>query len=156
MCKPTPPVSSLRTQDNLHVRIPNDVMLRAQVTTLTRYEIRRFDLDLQLDFDTDLTRLKEVLLEVSETQATTLEEPRPLFKFVGFSDIGIRVQICTWTARDKFLTYKVTFATAVKKALDKHGFRFATSDRVLRLGPAESGDTPSASGASSAEKESPV
>lgn len=123
----------LRTFDNLHVRIPNDVMLRTTVTTITRYEIRRYDLDLHLDFRTDMAKLKEVLLEVAEKQATSLEEPRPIFKFNGFSDIGIRVSLCTWTRRDKYLAYKYTFATAVKNALEKNGFRFASTVQELHL-----------------------
>ena len=37
--------TKLRTFDNLFVRIPNETVMKAEVVNLTRFPLRRFDLD---------------------------------------------------------------------------------------------------------------
>ena len=49
----------LRTFDNLFVRIPNETVMKAEVTTLTRFPIRRLDLSIGVAYKEDIARVRE-------------------------------------------------------------------------------------------------
>ena len=51
----------IRTFDNLFVRSPNESMIKTQVTTLTKFPIRRADLQVGIAFKEDIERVKEIL-----------------------------------------------------------------------------------------------
>ena len=52
----------LRTFDNLLIRIPSETLLKQEVTNVTRYPIRRFDLTLGVAYKEDVYRVVEVTL----------------------------------------------------------------------------------------------
>ncbi|MEZ4766608.1 MAG: mechanosensitive ion channel family protein [Calditrichia bacterium] len=56
----------LRTFENQFVRIPNETILKSQVTTITRFPIRRADLMLSVAYKEDLDRVKIVLKEIAD------------------------------------------------------------------------------------------
>ncbi|MFH1841637.1 MAG: mechanosensitive ion channel domain-containing protein, partial [bacterium] len=47
----------LRTFDNLYVRIPNETIIKTQVTNLTHFPIRRFDMQIGVAYKEDLDRV---------------------------------------------------------------------------------------------------
>ncbi|MFT6270035.1 MAG: small-conductance mechanosensitive channel [Alphaproteobacteria bacterium] len=55
----------IRTFDNLFVRIPNESRIKTQVTTLTRFPIRRADLQIGIAYKEDIERVKEILNNVA-------------------------------------------------------------------------------------------
>ena len=71
----------LRTFDNLFVRIPNESLIKSEVTTLTRFPIRRLDLLLGVAYKEDIGRVQKVLTEVADRNPLCLDEPPPLFIF---------------------------------------------------------------------------
>ena len=76
----------LRTFDNLFVRIPNETMIKSEVTNLRRFPIRRIDLQIGVAYKEDLREVREVLLEVADRNPLCLEEPAPLIIFQGDGD----------------------------------------------------------------------
>ncbi|MCB0287433.1 MAG: mechanosensitive ion channel family protein, partial [Calditrichaeota bacterium] len=76
----------LRTFENQFVRIPNETILKSQVTTITRFPIRRADLMLSVAYKEDLDRVKIVLKEIADKNTRCLQEPEPLIIFEGFGE----------------------------------------------------------------------
>src|SRR5690606_23605267 len=54
----------LRTLDNLYVRVPNETLIKSEVTNLSRFPIRRLDLLLSVEYGTDMRVVERVLREV--------------------------------------------------------------------------------------------
>ena len=49
----------LRTFDNLLVRLPNEMLLKAEITNLTHHPIRRLDLDISVAYKESIDRVRE-------------------------------------------------------------------------------------------------
>jgi small-conductance mechanosensitive channel len=110
----------LRTFDNLFVRIPNETMIKTEVTTLTKFPIRRVDLELGVAYKEDLKKVKALLMEISEKNPMSLEEPAPLFILQGFGTSSIDIKFSVWTQRENFLAVKNAMLESIKESFDEH------------------------------------
>ncbi len=91
----------LRTPDNLFVRVPNESIIKSNVTNLSRFPIRRFDLKMRLEFTEDLDKIKKCLLAVAANNPICLAEPQPIFIVSGFADHGVDFQFSVWAQRER-------------------------------------------------------
>ena len=112
--------AKLRTFDNLYVRIPNETMLKSEVTTLTKFPIRRIDLQLGVAYKENIERVKLVLLAVAEKNPLCLDAPKPLFIFQGFGDSALSLQFSVWAIRENFLELKNSIQYEIKLAFDEN------------------------------------
>lgn len=111
----------LRTFDNLFVRIPNESMIKTQVTTLTKFPIRRADLAIGIAYKEDIEQVQKILAEVANKNNLCLNEPAPLFILLGFGSSSVNIQFSVWSKRENFLALKNTMYQEIKKAFDKLG-----------------------------------
>ena len=93
----------LRTFDNLFVRIPNESLIKSEVTTLTRFPIRRIDVLVGVAYKEDLKQVRAILDEVADTGPLCLEEPKPLYIFQGFGESSLDIQYSVWAKGRTFL-----------------------------------------------------
>jgi len=124
----------LRTMDNLYVRIPNETLIKSEVTTLSRFPIRRFDLMLGVAYKENLDRVREVLMTVAEANVHCLDEPAPLFIFTGFGDSSLDIQFSVWARRENFLTLRNSISSEIKQAFDEAGIEIPFPHRTIYTG----------------------
>lgn len=111
----------LRTMDNLFVRIPNETMIKTEVTTLTKFPIRRMDILVGVAYKEDIDQVKNVLLDIAEKNALCLEEPAPLIIMLGFGASSVDLQFSVWATRENFLQVKNAMYTDIKATFDELG-----------------------------------
>jgi small-conductance mechanosensitive channel len=111
----------LRTFDNLFVRIPNETLIKSEVTTLSRFPIRRLDLQLGVAYKEDIKQVREVLMQVADENPLCLDEPGPLFIFTGFGDSALEIQFSVWAKRENFLNLRNNITEEIKRAFDQAG-----------------------------------
>jgi small-conductance mechanosensitive channel len=109
----------VRTFDNLFVRLPNESMIKTQVTTLTKFPIRRADLKIGIAYKEDIERVKEILNNVAAKNTLCLDEPAPVFILLGFGSSSVDIQFSVWAKRENFLTLKNTMYQEIKKTFDQ-------------------------------------
>lgn len=114
----------LRTLDNLYVRIPNETLIKSEVTTLTKFPIRRIDLELGIAFKQEIRKVRELLYEVAKANPLCLEEPKPVFIFKGFGESAINLQFLIWVKREQFLELKNAIQEEIKIAFEQSGIEF--------------------------------
>ena len=124
----------LRTFDNLFVRIPNETLIKSEVTTLTRFPIRRYDMLLGVAYHEDVARVREVLMRTAEANPLCLDEPEPLFIFTGFGDSAMNIQFSVWALRENFLEMRNALFADVKQAFDAAGIEIPFPHRSLYAG----------------------
>ncbi|MDO3377565.1 mechanosensitive ion channel family protein [Geoalkalibacter halelectricus] len=124
----------LRTFDNLYVRIPNETLIKTEVTTLTRFPIRRFDLQVGVAYKEDIERVRKVLMEVADKNPLCLDEPKPLFIFNGFGDSSLNIQFSVWAKRENFLELRNSMQLSIKRAFDEAGIEIPFPHRTLYAG----------------------
>jgi small-conductance mechanosensitive channel len=124
----------LRTFDNLYVRIPNETLIKSEVTTLTRFPIRRIDLAIGVAYKEDINGVRKVLEKVAEANPLCLDEPKPLFVFLGFGDSSLDMQFSVWVKRENFLELKNSIHEEIKEAFDAEGIEIPFPHRSLYTG----------------------
>jgi small-conductance mechanosensitive channel len=126
----------LRTFDNLFVRIPNETLVKTEITNLTRFPLRRVDLPIGVAYKEDLERVRETLFEVASRNPLSLEEPQPLFIVLGYGDSAINLQFSVWGLRQNFLDLRNSIQREIKEAFDRAGIEIPFPHRSLYAGSA--------------------
>ncbi|MGB7490855.1 MAG: mechanosensitive ion channel family protein [Thermoanaerobaculia bacterium] len=124
----------LRTFDNKFVRIPNESVIKSEVSTLTKFPIRRVDLQIGVAYREDLERVRGVLMEIADRNLLCLDEPKPLFLVLGFGESSIDLQFSVWTTREKLLELKTAIQLDIIKAFDEAGIEIPYPQRTLTPG----------------------
>ena len=125
----------LRTYDNLYVRIPNELILKGRVSNLTRFPIRRYDVELGVPFSADLSRVRADLEAVADRNPLCLEDPKPLFIILGFGEGALRLQFSVWSKRENFLDLKNSICADIKETLDRAGIDMPCPYRAVLTVP---------------------
>jgi len=126
----------LRTFDNLFVRLPNESLIKSEVTTLTRFPIRRLDIMVGVAYKEDLKNVRTVLDEVASKNPLCLEEPKPLYIFQGFGESSLDIQYSVWAKRENFLNLKNSMHEEIKNAFDECNIEIPFPHRTLYTGSA--------------------
>ncbi len=126
----------LRTFDNKMVRIPNETMVKSQVTNITRFPIRRLDVLVGVAYKEDVARVRRILLEVAQRNPLALMEPEPIVVFEGFGESSIDFKVGIWTTRQNFLAVKNGIQAEIKAAFDEAGIEIPFPHRTLYVGTA--------------------
>ena len=126
----------IRTFDNLLVRVPNETLLKAEITNLTHFPIRRFDAQIRVAHRADIGKVREVLLEVAAQNTICLDEPAPLIIFLGFEESAMTFQFSVWAANPNYLLLRNSIQEEIKAAFDAAGIEIPFPQRALHTGKA--------------------
>lgn len=111
----------LRTFDNRFVRIPNETLIKTEVTNITRFPIRRVDLNVGVAYKEDIGKVRSILLDIARKNPLVLNEPEPLVIFNGFGNSSIDFMFGIWAVKADWLAVKNNIAEEVKKRFDEEG-----------------------------------
>lgn len=111
----------LKTFDNLLLRIPNQTVISSEVINVTKFPIRRFDLDLSVAYKEDLGKVKSIIERVVRNNPLCLDEPEPLITFKSFGDSGINILLGVWFEKANYLKVKNSVFQEIKSAFDAEG-----------------------------------
>ncbi|TVP75641.1 MAG: mechanosensitive ion channel family protein [Puniceicoccaceae bacterium] len=115
----------LRTLDNLFVRMPNETLIKAEVTTVTRFPIRRMDINIGVAYKEDVARVIRVLKEIVDANPNSLNEPEPLILFKDFGSSSLDFLVGIWFEKTKFLDLKNSIMREIKERFDQEGIEIA-------------------------------
>ena len=124
----------LRKFDNTFVRLPNEMLIKSEFWTLTKFPIRRLDLQIGVAYKEDIGRVRDILAEVADKNPLSLEEPQPLFIFQGFGDSALEMQFSVWAQKDNYLLLKNSIHEEIKEAFDAAGVEIPFPHRSLYTG----------------------
>jgi small-conductance mechanosensitive channel len=111
----------LRTFDNLYIRIPNEELIKNKVTTVTRFPIRRLNIDISVAYKDDLEKVKEVFLDIARNNPYCLNNPEPLFVIKEFGNHGIELLFGVWFSKTDYLALKNSIMLEIKQRFDTEG-----------------------------------
>ena len=121
----------LRTFDNLYVRMPNEILIKSEISNLTRFPIRRLDLLIGVNYKEDMAKVQQVLMQVADANPLCLIEPRPLFIFNGFGESSMDLQFSVWAVRENFLDLKNSIQREIKEEFDAAGIDIPYPHRTV-------------------------
>ncbi len=111
----------LRTFDNRYVRLPNETIIKSEVINITRFPIRRVDLNVGIAYKEDIGKVRSLLLDIAQKNPLVLNEPEPMVIFSGFGSSSIDLLFVVWAVKSDWLAVKNGIAEEVKKRFDEAG-----------------------------------
>lgn len=123
----------LRTFDNLYVRIPNESLIKSEMTNLTRFPIRRFDLLIGVAYKENISQVRQIMQNVADNNPLCMDEPGPAFLFLGFGDSSLNIQFSVWAKRENFRDLRNSLQEEIKLAFDKAGIEIPFPQRTVYL-----------------------
>lgn len=111
----------IRTLDNLFVRIPNESMIKNPLTNITRYPIRRMDVDIGVAYKEDIGKVMKIFEEIAASNPLALDDPAPLILFNGFGDSALMFRFGIWFEKSNYLKLRNSILKEVKDRFDAEG-----------------------------------
>lgn len=111
----------LRTFDNQYIRIPNETIIKSDVTNITHFPIRRVDINVGVAYKEDIGRVRAVLLDIAHKNPLCLNEPEPMVLFTGFGNSSLDLLFLVWAVKSDWLKLKNSIAEEVKRKFDEEG-----------------------------------
>lgn len=111
----------IKTLDNLLLRIPNQTVISTEVINVTKFPIRRMDIDISVAYKEDLGKVKSVLERIVKNNPLCLDEPEPLIIFKTFGSSGIDILLGIWFEKANFLKVKNSIFMEIKSTFDAEG-----------------------------------
>ncbi len=112
---------TLRTLDNLMVRIPNEMVIGNSVSNISFFPIRRLDVKYLLARKDSLTRLEEIFKDVASRNGLALDEPEPYFYVSEFKENCTEVIFRVWSPTDDFMQFQSEFPKELHRAVKAAG-----------------------------------
>ncbi len=109
----------IRTFDNRFIRIPNELIIKTETTNITRFPIRRMDLEVGVAYKEDLKTVIKVLKELAANNPYCLEEPEPVVYLNDFGDSALLIQYRLWFEKSDVINLKRTIMEDIKERFDK-------------------------------------
>lgn len=144
---------TLRQADNALIRIPCELLIKEPLVNVTSRPLRRCDLDIGVDYASDLDHVRKVILDVFREQPLIADTPAPAILFSGFGDSSLNLHIGAWCKTENYHQARFDLAQALLVAFRREGINIPfpvrtilTPDGSESSAPADSGDpSPAAS-----------
>ena len=124
----------LRTFDNHLIRIPNETLIKNEVRNITRFPIRRLDIQINVAYKEDIDKVRTVLIGIAERNPFCLDEPEPDVRFDKFGDSALEFLFAVWCVREDYLKLKNRIMQEIKEQFDAEGIEIPFPHRTLYAG----------------------
>lgn len=113
--------TKLVTPDNKVISIPNGTLTNASIINYSEKNIRRVDFTFAVDYDTNITKAKEILELIAKNQSTLLPDQPIVCKVGALGDSSIDLVLRFWVKSEDY--WDTTFAVneQVNAAFRKSG-----------------------------------
>jgi small conductance mechanosensitive channel len=122
----------LRTGDNKTVIVPNGNLSNGIITNTNRQPTRKITLDIGVDYDADLQKGREVLLELAK-DPRVLDSPAPEAVVAALGDSAITLSLRLWVSTSDYGGVLNMLNAEVRDRLRDAGIDIPFPQRVIRL-----------------------
>lgn len=113
--------TKLRSSDNKLIRIPNETMIKSEITNLNFYNIRRIDLIINISYHVDIDNVKTLLIKIASLNSLVLKEPLPNVMIQNFADLALELKLMAWVKTCDVTAVKARLQEEIKKQFEKEG-----------------------------------
>ncbi|WP_445937606.1 mechanosensitive ion channel family protein [Pseudomonas sp.] len=124
--------TTLKTADNKVVIVPNGSLSNGHITNYSREPKRRADINLGIDYSSDIKQAREVLLEIAKDPRVHAD-PAPVVFVTGLGDSAINVSLRVWVDTPNFWPVTFAFTEQAKERLSEAGIGIPFPQRVVHL-----------------------
>ncbi len=122
----------LRTGDNKTVIVPNGILSNGIITNTNRQPTRKVVFDVGVDYEADLQKAREVLLELAK-DPRVLADPAPVAVVSTLGDSSITVSLRCWTNTPDYWDVVFMLNELSRDRLKAAGIDIPFPQRVIRV-----------------------
>lgn len=122
----------LRTGDNKTVIVPNGNLSNGIITNYNRQPTRKVVFDVGVDYDADLQKAREVLLELAKDERV-LADPAPVAVVSTLGDSAITLSLRVWVKTADYWDVMFRFNELSRDRLRAAGIDIPFPQRVIRV-----------------------
>jgi small-conductance mechanosensitive channel len=127
-------VSRVRTFDNELLTVPNSQLTDGVIKNPVAKDKLRIKFTFGIDYEDDIDRATEIILEEAERNEEILADPEPTVRMTELADSYVGLQARVWIAnpsRADYLGIRGEYVTAVKQAFDEADITIPYPQRTL-------------------------
>ena len=124
--------TTLKTGDNKVVILPNGSLSNGNVINYSREAVRRVDINVGIDYSSDIKQARAVLLQIA-ADARVRKEPAPAVMVTGLGDNAVNLQLRVWVATADYWAVNFDFIEQAKEQLSAAGIGIPFPQRVVHL-----------------------
>jgi small-conductance mechanosensitive channel len=117
----------IKTFDNQLIRIPNQMLLNSRLTNISRFPVRRLDIEITISLDTDLSLIEPILKKIYRSTPGSLVNPEALITFKEFTTNGVVVIFGVWFERNNLLKLKNNLYPRIQQEFRAAGIKIPTT-----------------------------
>lgn len=111
----------LRTFDNTLVRMPNETLFKSRLVNVSRFPIRRMDMEISVAYGTDLRKALDIVRRVIADNRWALANPEPFIMIKSLGDSGIPISLGVWFEKADYVDLRNSILTELVEAFGAEG-----------------------------------
>lgn len=110
----------LQTVDNKHITIPNGTLMNSSVTNYSAEKTRRLDIDFSVAYNSDIEKVKSIILEKANEHDTVLNDPAPFCRLTSHGNNALVFTLRIWCEAQNYWNLKFDLVEEIKTEFDKN------------------------------------
>lgn len=111
----------LKSGDNKIITVPNGRIMGGNIVNYSEMPTRRVDMVFGVSYDSDLSKVKEILTDILENDERVLKEPKPVIVVGELGDSSVDFLCRPWVNSADFWAVKWAVTEEVKRRFDAAG-----------------------------------
>lgn len=113
--------TKLSTIDNKIIVIPNGTLANSSLTNVTAKEMRRLDLKIDISYDSDLKKAKQLIQGILENEEGTIKSEEILVYVDELGANSVVIGARAWVKTDEYWPIRWRMLEEIKLTMDKNG-----------------------------------
>ncbi len=114
----------LATPDNKKIIVPNSEVYSSPITNYSYHEKRRVDLEIGVDYDSDIKEVKETLQKICNDHDLVHKDPEPFIRLGTLADSSINFKVRVWTDTPDYWAVYYDLTETIKETFDNEKIEF--------------------------------
>lgn len=125
--------TQMRTPDNKTIIIPNAEITSGLITNYSAKPTRRVDMVFGIDYEDDIDKARQVILETIGKDERIHADPAPLVVVAALADSSVNLSTRVWVNSENYWPVMWDQQEAVKKALDEANITIPFPQHTLHI-----------------------
>lgn len=113
--------TKLKTSDNKLVRIPNEALIKSEITNLSYFSTRRLDIIVAVAYECNITQVKLMLMDIADQCEHVLKEPAPNVNINNFANSAVELKFMVWVNNTEISATRNFLQETIKQQFDNAG-----------------------------------
>ena len=125
--------TQLKTGDNKTVYIPNGKLVNDNLINYSKKGTRRLDLKIGVSYSDQIPRVKEILMNILESDERILREPAPMVGVLELAESSVNFAVRPWVSVGDYWPVYFDLLERIKTRLEEEGVSIPFPQRDLHI-----------------------